>query len=45
MWVFHGHFFSKAHHLHNERSRLASAAELFWQVYREELSTWIGPEL
>jgi 5-methylthioribose kinase len=31
------HFFSKAHHLRNERSRLASAAELFWQVYREEI--------
>ena len=36
------HFFSKAHHLHQERSRLASAAELFWQVYREEIgrSDW-----
>lgn len=38
------HFFSKAHHLHNERSRLASAAELFWQVYREEIKhlDWAG---
>ncbi|MHB8216266.1 MAG: phosphotransferase family protein [Candidatus Sulfotelmatobacter sp.] len=31
------HFFSKSHHLHQERGRLASAAELFWQVYREEI--------
>jgi 5-methylthioribose kinase len=31
------HFFSKAHHLHNERSRLVSAAELFWQAYCEEI--------
>jgi 5-methylthioribose kinase len=31
------HFFSKAHHLYQERGRLASAAELFWQVYREEI--------
>jgi len=38
------HFFSKAHHLHNERSRLASATELFWQVYREEIEhlDWAG---
>jgi 5-methylthioribose kinase len=33
------HFLSKAHHLPTERSRLASAAELFWQVYREGIST------
>jgi 5-methylthioribose kinase len=33
------HFLSKAHHLSTERSRLASAAELFWQVYREGIST------
>ena len=32
------HFLSKAHHLPTERSRLASAAELFWQVYREAIS-------
>jgi 5-methylthioribose kinase len=31
------HFLSKAHHLPKERLRLASAAELFWQVYREEI--------
>jgi 5-methylthioribose kinase len=31
------HFFSKAHHLPKERARLASAAELFWEVYREEI--------
>jgi 5-methylthioribose kinase len=38
------HFFSKAHHLNDERSRLASAAELFWQVYREEIEhlDWAG---
>ena len=38
------HFLSKAHHLPNERSRLASAAELFWQVYREEIEhlDWAG---
>jgi 5-methylthioribose kinase len=29
------HFLSKAHHLPAERGRLASAAELFWQVYWE----------
>jgi len=33
------HFLSKAHHLSTVRSRLASAAELFWQVYRERIST------
>ncbi|MGA9354464.1 MAG: phosphotransferase [Terriglobales bacterium] len=33
------HFLSKAHHLPRERARLASAAELFWQVYREGIST------
>jgi len=32
------HFLSKANHLPNERFRLASAAELFWQTYREELA-------
>ena len=32
------HFLSKANHSPTERSRLASAAELFWQVYREEIS-------
>jgi len=38
------HFFSKAHHLHNERSRLAGAAALFWQVYLEEINhmDWSG---
>jgi len=38
------HFFSKAHHLNRERDRLASAAELFWQVYREEIKhlDWAG---
>jgi tRNA A-37 threonylcarbamoyl transferase component Bud32 len=38
------HFLSKAHHLTRQRSRLASAAELFWQVYREEISRldWVG---
>src|ERR1700678_4839621 len=30
------HFLSKAHHMPKERARLASAAELFWQVYCEE---------
>jgi len=33
------HFLSKANHLPAERSRLASAAELFWQVCREEIGT------
>jgi tRNA A-37 threonylcarbamoyl transferase component Bud32 len=32
------HFLSKAHHLPMDRSRLASAAELFWQVYRDTIS-------
>jgi 5-methylthioribose kinase len=32
------HFLSKAHHLPKDRARLASAAELFWQVYREEVT-------
>jgi 5-methylthioribose kinase len=32
------HFLSKAHHLPAERSRLASAAELFWQTYREGIT-------
>ena len=32
------HFLSKAHHLPTERYRLACAAELFWQVYREEIA-------
>jgi 5-methylthioribose kinase len=32
------HFLSKAHHLPMERYRLASAAELFWQVYHEEVA-------
>jgi 5-methylthioribose kinase len=32
------HFLSKAHHLPRERYRLASAAELFWQVYCEVIS-------
>jgi 5-methylthioribose kinase len=32
------HFLSKAHHLPKERARLASAAELFWQVYCEEIT-------
>jgi 5-methylthioribose kinase len=31
------HFLSKAHHLPQVRARLASAAELFWQVYYEEI--------
>lgn len=36
------HFLSKAHHLPRERYRLASAAELFWQVYCEGILslTW-----
>jgi len=33
------HFLSKAHHMPTERSRLASAAKLFWQVYRGGIST------
>src|SRR5260370_28643703 len=32
------HFLSKAHHLPCECDRLASAAELFWQVYLEGIS-------
>jgi 5-methylthioribose kinase len=32
------HFLSKAHHLPKERAHLVSAAELFWQVYREEIT-------
>jgi len=38
------HFLSKAHHLPGERNRLASAAELFWQVYWGEISRleWAG---
>jgi 5-methylthioribose kinase len=32
------HFLSKAHHAPCERNRLASAAELFWQVYLEAIS-------
>jgi 5-methylthioribose kinase len=32
------HFLSKAHHMPEHRTRLASAAELFWQVYREEVA-------
>jgi len=38
------HFLSKAHHLHIERAHLASAAELFWQVYRKEIGSmnWAG---
>jgi 5-methylthioribose kinase len=32
------HFLSKAHHLPRERARIASAAELFWQVYHEGIS-------
>jgi 5-methylthioribose kinase len=38
------HFLSKAHHLPRGRGRLASAAELFWQVYSEEIAglDWAG---
>jgi 5-methylthioribose kinase len=38
------HFLSKAHHLREKRARLASSAELFWQVYREEIARldWAG---
>ena len=32
------HFLSKAHHLRQVRARLASAAALFWQVYRKEIA-------
>ncbi|MGB6387644.1 MAG: phosphotransferase [Terriglobales bacterium] len=40
------HFLSKAHHLTQERARLATAAELFWQVYFEEITglNWAGME-
>lgn len=31
------HFLSKAHHLPRVRARLASAAELFWQAYHDEV--------
>jgi 5-methylthioribose kinase len=36
------HFLSKAHHLPKKRVYLASAAELFWRVYLEEIKrlTW-----
>jgi 5-methylthioribose kinase len=38
------HFLSKAHHLPEARGRLATAAKLFWQVYREEIESlsWAG---
>ena len=38
------HFLSKAHHLPQARARLASAAELFWQVYYDEIMRmkWAG---
>ena len=38
------HFLSKANHLSEQRERLASAAELFWQVYREQIEqqAWAG---
>jgi 5-methylthioribose kinase len=32
------HFLSKAHHLPKERARLAGAAGLFWQTYRNEIA-------
>jgi 5-methylthioribose kinase len=32
------HFLSKAHHLPPKRARLASAAALFWQVYRDAIA-------
>jgi 5-methylthioribose kinase len=32
------HFLSKAHHLPQDRARLASAAGLFWQIYRKEIT-------
>jgi 5-methylthioribose kinase len=32
------HFLSKLHHLVQERNRLASATELFWQAYHEEIA-------
>lgn len=38
------HFLSKAHHSAVDRNRLASAAELFWQVYLDAISEldWAG---
>jgi len=38
------HFLSKAHHLAKDRARLATAAEVFWQVYRKEIKrlNWAG---
>jgi len=38
------HFLSKAHHMPAVRNRLASAAELFWQVYYGEIMKmgWAG---
>ena len=38
------HFLSKAHHLPQARDRLASAAELFWQVYYDQVMqmNWAG---
>jgi 5-methylthioribose kinase len=38
------HLLSKAHHLHEARARLSSAAALFWRVYRKEIaaSGWAG---
>jgi 5-methylthioribose kinase len=38
------HFLSKAHHLPQARARLATAAELFWQVYYDEITqmNWAG---
>jgi len=32
------HFLSKAHHLAKDRARLATAAELFWEVYCQEIA-------
>jgi len=32
------HFLSKANHLPKDRARLATAAELFWQEYRKEIT-------
>jgi 5-methylthioribose kinase len=39
------HFLSKAHHLPEVRGLLASAAELFWQTYSEEIEhlNWARP--
>jgi len=38
------HFLSKAHHLAKDRARLATAAEVFWQVYCKEIArlNWAG---